>query len=107
MRLYCSNNSSIYLEATNNSTRRNNNPTAQTINLDFPASNSSASIICPANSQWVLRVTNTSNTNKTHNFDVYPVNGSTYSNVTLPSANVINVDSIAAYAAAYPGGGAP
>jgi MSHA biogenesis protein MshQ len=61
-----------------------------------------AAVTCPAGSSWALKVDNPS-TRTTRNILVYPAPaaGQT-SSVTLPSQNVINVDSVNEYSAAYP-----
>lgn len=57
---------------------------------------------CPAGASWNLTVRNNTSGNGTRNVLVYPVSGGNYSNLSLPSLNVINVDSVNSYSAAYP-----
>jgi uncharacterized repeat protein (TIGR01451 family) len=61
-----------------------------------------SSLSCAAGNSWVLRVTNSGTASTTRRVNVMPVNGGNISNVSLPSQNVINVDSVNAYSAAYP-----
>jgi uncharacterized repeat protein (TIGR01451 family) len=59
---------------------------------------------CPAGSSWILNVTNTQGAGgAARNIRVYPAPATgNYSNVSLPSQNVINVDSVNAYSSPYP-----
>jgi MSHA biogenesis protein MshQ len=64
---------------------------------------------CPATFNWVLRITNIGNAAAGRDIiitpsiaAVAPATTPTYSNISLPSQNVINVDSVTAYSAAYP-----
>ncbi len=59
----------------------------------------SAEQTCAAGQSWDLSVSNASGSG---NILVYPVSGGNNSYVSLPSLNVINVDSINIYSAAYP-----
>ena len=60
---------------------------------------------CPAGSAWALDITNNQSGLGTRDLRVYPAPSSgNYSNVSLPSQNVIGVDSVSFYDAAYPGG---
>jgi uncharacterized repeat protein (TIGR01451 family) len=61
---------------------------------------------CAANNSWQLTVINQTGTNG-RNVYVYPMSGANNSYVDLPSQNVINVDSVNAYSAAYPSVTAP
>jgi uncharacterized repeat protein (TIGR01451 family) len=59
---------------------------------------------CSAYDSWRLDVFNRTTGTGTRDVIVYPMRGSNNSYVDLPSQNVINVDSVIAYDAAYPGG---
>ena len=61
-----------------------------------------APLTCAAPNNWRLTIANTSAANRP--IRVHPVSGGNISRVVLPSQNVINVDSISFYSAAYPGG---
>jgi uncharacterized repeat protein (TIGR01451 family) len=72
-----------------------------------------APFTCPAGSFWELTIRNNTSGSGTRDLRVYPVNGTNLnpaipnggiSQVILPSANVINVDSITFFDAAYSGG---
>jgi len=60
---------------------------------------------CAATDSWLLTVYNNTGTNGRDVY-VYPMSGTNNSYVHLPSRNVINVDSVAFYDAAYSGGSA-
>lgn len=62
-------------------------------------------LTCAAGDSWQLTVINPNNRNN-RDFILYPMNGGSNSYVDLPSQNVINVDSIVVYDAAYPAGSA-
>jgi len=72
-------------------------PTLYTFNLPLVVSQS-----CAVGQTWNLTVANDTAGNGTRNILVYPVSGASYSYASLPSMNVINVDSVNAYSAAYP-----
>ncbi len=57
---------------------------------------------CATGNSWVLRVTNSGAASTTRRVNVTPANGGNISNVSLPSQNVIGVNSVNAYSAAYP-----
>lgn len=61
---------------------------------------------CPAGNTWVLTITNTQGAGGAlRDIRVYPAPAvNNYSNAALPSQNVINVDSVVLYDAAYNGG---
>jgi uncharacterized repeat protein (TIGR01451 family) len=60
---------------------------------------------CPAGSAWALDIRNNQSGLGTRDLRVYPAPSSgNYSNISLPSQNVINVDSVGFYDAAYPAG---
>jgi uncharacterized repeat protein (TIGR01451 family) len=61
-----------------------------------------AALTCAAPNSWRLTITNTTGANRP--VRVYPISGGNISRVVLPSQNVINVDSISFYNAAYPAG---
>lgn len=67
--------------------------------------NLGASYTCAAGSAWGISIRNTQSAGTGRNIRVYPASAAgNYSNVTLPSQNVINVDNITFYTAAYNGG---
>ncbi|MDF1581030.1 MAG: hypothetical protein P1P74_09675 [Desulfuromonadales bacterium] len=61
----------------------------------------SADHFCAAGQTWDLTVRNTSPDNRTRNVIVHPVSGGNNSFISLPSLNIINVDSVTGYDAAY------
>lgn len=61
----------------------------------------SADHLCAAGQTWNLTVRNTTTGTGTRNVTVYPVSGGNNSYLSLPSQNIINVDSINSYNAAY------
>jgi uncharacterized repeat protein (TIGR01451 family) len=75
----------------------------------FPFSLTLAAAYNCAAPTWALRITNTMTGGATaRDIRVYPAPAaSQYSNVSLPSQNVINVDSVNAYSAAYPAATTP
>ena len=75
-------------------------PTLYNFNLTSLVGGFSFPATCTADNYWVLDVLNTTN----QNTYVYPINGSDYSRVNLDSSNVIYVESLEFYDAAYPGG---
>lgn len=72
-------------------------PALRTFNLPITANQT-----CAAGQTWGLTVFNNNGGGGTQNVLVYPVSGVNYSYVNIPSQNVINVDSINSYNAAYP-----
>ena len=74
----------------------------------FSLSLGGVSKTCPSGGQWILTVVNTSGGGRT--ISIYPQSVSPspagISQILLPSANVINVDSVTAYDGAYPAGAA-
>jgi uncharacterized repeat protein (TIGR01451 family) len=70
----------------------------QTFTLNLPAS-----VVAPAGSTFTLTVTNNT-ANAGRSIVVTPFSGVTFSRVELNSATVINVDSVQAFTAAFPGG---
>ena len=76
--------------------------TAQLVTFTLPLA---APLTCAAPNYWRLTVQNTTTGNQTRNVLVYPVSGTNRSQVTLPSLNVINVNSTVIYDdTVYPGG---
>jgi uncharacterized repeat protein (TIGR01451 family) len=73
--------------------------TLQTFNLPL-----AAPLACNAGNSWVLTIRNNTTGGGSRELRVYPVSGGNISQAILPSLNVINVDSVALYDAAYPGG---
>lgn len=72
-------------------------PALVTFNLPLVAAQA-----CAAGQTWNLTVTNNTAGGGTRNVIVYPMSGVNNSSVSLPSLNVINVDSVNSYDAAYP-----
>ncbi len=72
--------------------------TEQLVTANLPLA---AATACPAGSTWALKVTNTQ-TKSNRRIYVYPAPAAGVSQISLPSATVINVDSLTAYDAAYP-----
>ena len=85
--------------------------TSGNLNLSLPRAGSPSNfpiiltgnlpMTCAANNSWQITVINQTTTN-TRNVYVYPMSGTNNSYVSLPSQNVINVDSVTAYSTAYP-----
>ncbi len=73
--------------------------TLQTFNLPL-----GAALTCTAGNSWVLTITNNTVGAGSRELRVYPVSGGNISRAVLPTTTVINVDSIAVYDAAWPGG---
>jgi uncharacterized repeat protein (TIGR01451 family) len=96
--LYCSSAPATSLTAAGSTTS-----TAITqYSLNLPFTGTIPSITCSPPNAWVLIISHTGTVSATRWIDVYPVSGGNYSSVTLPSLNVINVDSVTAYNATYP-----
>jgi uncharacterized repeat protein (TIGR01451 family) len=76
-------------------------PTTPTL-VSFADLTIPAQHLCAAGQTWNLTVRNITTGNGTRNVIVYPVSGGNSSYISLPSLNVINVDSVASYSAAYP-----
>jgi uncharacterized repeat protein (TIGR01451 family) len=72
--------------------------TLYTFNLPIAAAQ-----FCAATQSWNLTVQNNTGGGGTRDVIVYPMSGTNFSSVTLPSQNVVNVDSVTAYSTAYPG----
>jgi uncharacterized repeat protein (TIGR01451 family) len=83
------------------------NPAPTTYQRSFILTNA-GSMSCLATNSWELTVINqtTGGGATTRDLVVYPMSGLNNSQVVLPSQNVINVDSVAVYDAAWPGGSA-
>lgn len=73
--------------------------TLQTFNLPL-----GAPLTCTAGNSWVLTIRNNTTGAGSRELRVYPVSGGNISQAVLPTTTVINVDSVAVYDAAYPGG---
>lgn len=73
-------------------------PTTPTL-VSFNNLTIAADQTCAAGQSWTLTVRNNSTAG---NILVYPVSGGNNSYLSLPSLNVINVDSVTSYSAAYP-----
>ena len=105
VRLACSSATGTYLSSGN--VTETNMPTAvNAYNFTLTAANGTATLpmTCATGNSWQLTVINQSTGNGTRNVIVYPMSGTNNSYVSLPSQNVINVNSISLYSAAYPGG---
>ena len=76
-------------------------PTTPTL-VSFTQMTLAAELLCAAGETWSLTVQNITGGNGTRNVLVYPVSGGDYSYLSLPSLNVINVDSVNSYDAVYP-----
>ncbi len=72
-------------------------PALVTFNLPIAAAQA-----CAAGQTWNLTVTNNTGGGGTRNVIVYPMSGANNSSVSLPSLNVVNVDTVNSYDAAYP-----
>jgi uncharacterized repeat protein (TIGR01451 family)/fimbrial isopeptide formation D2 family protein len=82
-----------------------NNPYLSDTTPDYVLFNNlpfSAEQTCAAGDTWTLTVANNSTGKTAGAIDVYPVSGSDISYFSLPSLNVINIDSVDSYDAAYP-----
>lgn len=100
-RLYCSSNSGAY--ATSGVYDIGTVPTTPTLynfNLTTLVGGFSFPATCTAGNYWALQVLNTTN----QNTYMVPISGSDYSRVNLDSSNIIYVESLEFYDAAYPGG---
>jgi uncharacterized repeat protein (TIGR01451 family) len=75
--------------------------TPQTFNLPL-----GAPLTCAAGNSWRLTIRNNTGGGGSRELRVYPVSGGNISQAVLPTTTVINVDSVAVYDAAYPGGNA-
>lgn len=75
--------------------------TLQTFNLPL-----GAPLTCTAGNSWVLTIRNNTTGAGSRELRVYPVSGGNISQAVLPTTTVINVDSVAVYDAAWPGGSA-
>jgi putative cofactor-binding repeat protein len=105
VRLACSSATGTYLSS-GNMTETNMPATATQYTFTLTAANGTATLpmTCAAGNSWQLTVINQSTGAGTRNVIVYPMSGTNNSYVSLPSQNVINVNSIGLYSAAYPGG---
>ncbi|MGA3279857.1 MAG: hypothetical protein ABSD50_02605 [Smithella sp.] len=105
VRLACSSATGTYLSS-GNVTETNMSTAVNAYNFTLTAANGTATLpmTCATGNSWQLTVINQSTGNGTRNVIVYPMSGTNNSYVSLPSQNVINVNSISLYSAAYPGG---
>lgn len=81
-------------------------PTTPTL-VSFANLTISADHTCGAGQSWNLTVRNNTTGNGTRDVIVHPVNGGNNSLISLPSMNVINVDSVNAFDAPYPAATTP
>jgi uncharacterized repeat protein (TIGR01451 family)/fimbrial isopeptide formation D2 family protein len=103
--LACSSATGTYLSS-GNVTETNMPMAVNAYNFTLTAANGTATLpmTCATGNSWQLTVINQSTGTGTRNVIVYPMSGTNNSYVSLPSQNVINVNSIGLYSAAYPGG---
>jgi uncharacterized repeat protein (TIGR01451 family)/fimbrial isopeptide formation D2 family protein len=96
--LYCSATPATFITLTPPVLGNIATPTATVYNIPL-----AATMTCAAGNSWVLKVTHVGNANTGRWVTVTPVTAALApSNLKLPSQNVINVDSVAVYDAAYP-----
>ncbi len=106
VRLYCSSNAAAYASWPSANLPTNPPvppalPTAYTFNLTTLTGGFAFPATCATPNYWVLQVFNNTTT-AGRTITVVPVSGTNISKVTLASNNVINVNSIGLYSAAYP-----
>lgn len=107
-RLYCSSSATAYASSGEYSLSPPASPTQYNFNLTNLVGGFSFPATCTAGNYWQLMLLNSSGGNNT-SITVIPINGADYSRVNLSSSNVIYVNSLDFYTAAYlpppPGGG--
>lgn len=107
VRLACSSATGTYL-GSGNISETNMPITATLYNFTLTVASGGGGVAlpmtCAAGNSWQLTIINQSAGGGTRNVIVYPMSGANNSYVTLPSQNVINVNSIRYYNAAYSGG---